>query len=54
MLALRRELPPGDVDDVAFDADVPSLRVTRGPWTLVCDFNQMSGEVLGPGYGGAA
>jgi maltooligosyltrehalose trehalohydrolase len=54
MLALRRELPPGDVDEVAFDADVPSLRVTRGPWTLVCDFNQMSGEVLGPGYGGAA
>jgi maltooligosyltrehalose trehalohydrolase len=54
MLRLRRELPPGDVDEIAFDADVPSLRVTRGPWTLVCDFSEMSGEIVGPGYGGAA
>ena len=54
MLALRRELPPGDVDEIAFDADVPSLRVTRGPWTLVCNFREMTGEIVGPGYGGAA
>ena len=54
MLALRRELPPGDVDEIAVDADVPSLRVTRGPWTLVCNFREMTGEIVGPGYGGAA
>ena len=48
-LALRRELPPGDVDEIAVDADVPSLRVTRGPWTLVCDFREMTGEIVGPG-----
>ncbi len=38
LLALRRELPAGDVDDVACDAAGPWLRVTRGPFTLACNF----------------
>jgi maltooligosyltrehalose trehalohydrolase len=38
LLALRRELPPGDVDEVACDAAGPWLRVTRGAWTLACNF----------------
>ncbi len=54
MLRLRRELPPGDVDEIVVDAGVPSLRVTRGAWTLVCDLAEMTGEIVGPGYGGAA
>jgi maltooligosyltrehalose trehalohydrolase len=37
MLALRRELPPGDVGEVAFD-DGPWLRVARGRYELACNF----------------
>jgi maltooligosyltrehalose trehalohydrolase len=37
MLALRRELPPGDVSDVAFDEEGRWLRVARGPFELVAN-----------------
>jgi maltooligosyltrehalose trehalohydrolase len=40
LLALRRDLPAGDVDDVACDAAGPWLRVTRGPWILACNFGE--------------
>ncbi|HEU5149521.1 MAG TPA: malto-oligosyltrehalose trehalohydrolase [Iamia sp.] len=35
LLALRRDLPPGDVDEVAFDEEAGSLRVRRGPFHVV-------------------
>jgi maltooligosyltrehalose trehalohydrolase len=38
MLALRRELPPGDAGEVAF-GDGPWLRVTRGRYELACNFS---------------
>jgi maltooligosyltrehalose trehalohydrolase len=39
LLRARRELPAGaDVDAVHCDADVPWLRVRRGPFTLACNF----------------
>jgi len=40
LLALRRELPPGDVDDVASGGPVagPWLRVRRGRFELACNF----------------
>jgi maltooligosyltrehalose trehalohydrolase len=40
LLELRRDLPPGDVDEVAFESDGagPWLRVGRGAYTLVCNF----------------
>jgi maltooligosyltrehalose trehalohydrolase len=39
-IALRRELPPGDVDDVRHDATAagPWLRVARGPYVLAANF----------------
>ncbi len=37
LLALRRELPPGDVREVA-SGDGPWLRVARGPFELACNF----------------
>jgi maltooligosyltrehalose trehalohydrolase len=39
-IALRRELPPGDVDEVAHDDTHagPWLRVTRGPFVLAANF----------------
>jgi maltooligosyltrehalose trehalohydrolase len=40
LLELRRDLPPGDVDEVAFEDDGagPWLRVGRGAYTLACNF----------------
>jgi maltooligosyltrehalose trehalohydrolase len=39
LLEVRRELPAGaDVDGVDWDAEVPWLRVRRGPFTLACNF----------------
>jgi maltooligosyltrehalose trehalohydrolase len=40
LLRVRRELPPGDVDDVAVFDDLggPQLAVRRGPFTLFCNF----------------
>jgi maltooligosyltrehalose trehalohydrolase len=38
LLAVRRELPPGPVDAVAWDEDLRWLRVKRGRFELVCNF----------------
>jgi maltooligosyltrehalose trehalohydrolase len=49
-LALRRELPPGDVDTVTWDASAAWLRVRRGPYELVANFGAepiaFAGEVV--------
>jgi maltooligosyltrehalose trehalohydrolase len=38
LLALRRELPAGDLAEIAFDEDQRWLRVRRGTFELVCNF----------------
>jgi maltooligosyltrehalose trehalohydrolase len=40
LLRWRRELPPGDADEIAYDDDLggPWLRVRRGPFTLAMNF----------------
>jgi maltooligosyltrehalose trehalohydrolase len=38
LLAVRRELPPGPVDGVAWDEERRWLRVRRGRFELVCNF----------------
>jgi maltooligosyltrehalose trehalohydrolase len=38
LMAVRRELPPGDADAITFDEDARWLRVTRGDFELVCNF----------------
>jgi maltooligosyltrehalose trehalohydrolase len=38
LLALRRELPAGEADAIAFDDDARWLRVRRGGFELVCNF----------------
>jgi len=38
LIAARRELPPGDADEIAFDEDARWLRVRRGEYELVCNF----------------
>jgi maltooligosyltrehalose trehalohydrolase len=38
LLALRRELPAGDPDAIAFEEDEHWLRVTRGPFEIVANF----------------
>jgi maltooligosyltrehalose trehalohydrolase len=38
LLALRRDLPPGDVDEVAFDEAARWLRFRRGPFHVVVSF----------------
>ena len=47
---LRRELPPGDVDDVAYDEDAGWLEATRGAYRLVLNFGAtprpLGGEVV--------
>jgi maltooligosyltrehalose trehalohydrolase len=45
LLAARRELPYGDVDDVRYDAGVPWLAVARGPFDIACNFADRSAEV---------
>jgi maltooligosyltrehalose trehalohydrolase len=49
-LRLRRALPPGDADAVAFDEDEGWLEVTRGPYRLVANFGEgvraVDGEVV--------
>jgi maltooligosyltrehalose trehalohydrolase len=39
LLALRRELPVGDVDEIEVVEDEPWLRVRRGRFELVCNFS---------------
>ncbi|MDQ6606220.1 MAG: alpha-amylase family glycosyl hydrolase [Actinomycetota bacterium] len=38
LLRVRRELPPGDVDAVAFNEEQKWLRLSRGPFELLCNF----------------
>ena len=38
LLAIRRELPKGDADAIAFDEDAKWLRVVRGRYEIVCNF----------------
>jgi maltooligosyltrehalose trehalohydrolase len=38
LLALRRELPAGEADPIAFDEEARWLRVGRGGFELVCNF----------------
>jgi maltooligosyltrehalose trehalohydrolase len=38
LLALRRELPSGEADEITFDEDERWLRVRRGSFELVCNF----------------
>src|SRR4051812_8389506 len=38
LLAARRELPPGDADEIAFDEHAGWLRVRRGEFELVANF----------------
>ncbi len=49
-LALRRELPPGDVGDVAYDEDAGWLEATRGPYRLVLNVGEaprpLDGDVV--------
>ncbi|MDE3129803.1 MAG: malto-oligosyltrehalose trehalohydrolase, partial [Acidobacteriota bacterium] len=38
LLRVRGRLPPGDVDEIAFDEQARWLRVRRGAYELVCNF----------------
>lgn len=38
LLRLRRELPPGDVDTIAFDESSACLRFRRGEYEVICNF----------------
>jgi maltooligosyltrehalose trehalohydrolase len=51
LLRVRRELPRGDVDEVAHDEDARWLRVVRGPYRLVCNFAPEEADVPAPGAG---
>ncbi len=50
LLAVRRELPAGDVDDVSFDEGARTLRVRRGGREMLCNFGseplRVRGEVV--------
>ena len=45
LVALRRELPPGEADEIAFDEQARWLRVRRGRFELVCNFADSSVEL---------
>jgi maltooligosyltrehalose trehalohydrolase len=38
LIEARRELPPGDADEIAFDEEARWLRVRRGDYELACNF----------------
>jgi maltooligosyltrehalose trehalohydrolase len=40
LLRVRRDLPPGDADDIEFDEHAGWLRVQRGPYALVANFSR--------------
>ena len=40
LLKVRRELPPGDVDDIAYDERSGWVAVRRGDWTLLANFSR--------------
>jgi maltooligosyltrehalose trehalohydrolase len=45
LLAVRRELPPGDADEIEFDEHAGWLRVHRGPYVLVANFSRLDTHV---------
>jgi maltooligosyltrehalose trehalohydrolase len=45
LLAVRRDLPPGDADEVEFDEHAGWLRVHRGPHVLVANFSRLDTHV---------
>lgn len=45
LIAARRELPPGDADEISFDEDARWLRVRRGGFELACNFSEGVAEV---------
>jgi maltooligosyltrehalose trehalohydrolase len=45
LLALRRELPAGDVDAISFDESARWLRVRRGRYELVCNFARAEARI---------
>ncbi len=48
LLELRREMPPGDVDEVVFDEDAGWLRFRRGPFHVVASFRAATTVPLPP------
>jgi maltooligosyltrehalose trehalohydrolase len=51
LLEVRRELPRGDADEIAFDEDERWLRLRRGSWTAACNFASEPRRVAAPGAG---
>ncbi len=49
LLGVRRELPPGDADEVDFSEDERWLRVRRGPFTLVLNLASHRQSIACPG-----
>ena len=45
LITVRRELPPGDADEIAFDEDARWLRVRRASFELACNFAAGVGHV---------
>ncbi len=45
LLRARRELPPGDAGEIAFDEHAGWLRVDRGPFALVANFSARDSHV---------
>ena len=39
LIRARRELPPGDADEIRFDEDARWLLVRRGPYEIACNFS---------------
>jgi len=39
LISVRREVPPGDADQITFDEDALWLLVRRGPFSLACNFS---------------
>ena len=48
LLRVRRELPAGDVDEIAFDEAGRWLRVRRGAYEIVCNFAACDLVIPGP------
>jgi maltooligosyltrehalose trehalohydrolase len=46
LLAVRRELPHGDADEITFDEEERWLRVRRGRFELVCNFSSTEPQQL--------
>jgi maltooligosyltrehalose trehalohydrolase len=48
LLRIRRQLPSGDIDSAEFDERQRWLRVTRGPFELICNFGGESRVLASP------